>query len=56
MEGCFMFQWGALFLSRGAPHGEELVLVGGGGSEKIVRLGDAPPMPPHYGKPCHDEE
>ena len=46
MEGCFMFQWGASFLS-GGDHGGASVLAGGGVSfEKNCN-----DVSPHYGKP-----
>ena len=45
MEGCFMFQWGASFLS-GGDHGGASVLAGGGGAEKNCN-----DVFPHYGKP-----
>ena len=56
MEGCFMFQWGASFLS-GGDHGGASVLVwgwgGGGGSKKVVMM-----FPPTMGNseqyPCAD--
>ena len=47
MEGCFMFQWGASFLS-GGNHGGASVLVGGGGGVVEKNCND---VSPHYGKP-----
>ena len=45
MEGCFMFQWGASFLSAG-DHGGASVLVGGWGLKKFVIM-----FPPTMGNP-----
>ena len=45
MEGCFMFQWGASFLSGGIM-GEHRFWREGGGSKKIVMM-----FPPTTGNP-----
>ena len=42
---------GALFLSRGCTPYGRIGFDGVGVFEKNGRMGGAPPMPPHYGKP-----
>ena len=49
MEGCFMFQWGASFLS-GGDHGGASVLAAGGGGGGVSEK-NCNDVFPHYGKP-----
>ena len=46
MEGCFMFQWGASFLSGGRASWRVSVLVGGRGFQKKSYDGGRPPHAP----------
>ena len=50
--GGVVFQMGELYFQvGGAPHWGGIGIDGVGVFEKNGRMGGAPPMPPHYGKP-----